>query len=253
MTTPERTVALAFFAHPDDAEILCAGTLLRLKDLGWQIHIATATAGDGGSMTLPADEIAEVRQREAASSARLIDGTYHCLGERDVKVVFNERAIQKAIDLFRQVNPTLVLTHPREDYMLDHEQVHLLARTAAFAFPVPNVSDQPRPEGATIPWLYYSDPIEGRNPYTGAESPCSTSVDVSSVIDRKVEMLACHASQRDWLRAHHGMDEYIEAMRRHGVMRGEQAGTAYAEAFQQHRGHPFPQNDLLSELLGEQS
>ena len=40
-------------------------------------------------------------------------------------------------------------------------------------------------------------------------------------IDRKAEMLACHASQRDWLRAHHGMDEYIEAMKRHGAMRGE--------------------------------
>jgi hypothetical protein len=33
-------VALALLAHPDDAEILCAGTLIRLADAGWQIHIA---------------------------------------------------------------------------------------------------------------------------------------------------------------------------------------------------------------------
>jgi hypothetical protein len=64
-------------------------------------------------------------------------------------------------------------------------------------------------------------------------------------------MLACHASQRDWLRAHHGMDEYIDAMKRHGAMRGRQIGCAYAEAFVQHRGHPFPQTDLLAEILGE--
>ncbi|WP_425399391.1 PIG-L deacetylase family protein [Aeoliella sp.] len=253
MPPPTRNVALAFFAHPDDAEILCAGTLLRLRDLGWEIHIATATPGDAGTMTLSAEEIAAIRRGEGASSARLVDGTYHCLEERDAKVVYNEQSNQKAIDLFRQVNPTLVFTHPREDYMLDHEQVHLLARSASFAFGVPNVSEVPRPDGATIPWLYYTDPVEGRNPYTGAESPFTTMVDISSVMDRKVEMLACHASQREWLRAHHGMDEYIDAMRRHGSQRGEQACVPYAEAFQQHMGHPFPQNDLLTELLGGQS
>ena len=44
-------------------------------------------------------------------------------------------------------------------------------------------------------------------------------------MDRKIEMLACHASQRDWLRAHHGMDEYIEAMKRYGAERGRQSGV----------------------------
>jgi hypothetical protein len=62
-------------------------------------------------------------------------------------------------------------------------------------------------------------------------------------------MLACHASQRDWLRAHHGMDEYVEAMKRHSAGRGKQMGVAYAEAFVQHRGHPFPQSDLLTEVM----
>ena len=61
------------------------------------------------------------------------------------------------------------------------------------------------------------------------------------MIDTKAAMLACHASQREWLAAHHGMDEYIEAMKRHGRHRGGQAGVAYAEAFVQHRGHAYPQ------------
>jgi hypothetical protein len=68
-------------------------------------------------------------------------------------------------------------------------------------------------------------------------------------MEKKTEMLACHASQREWLRAHHGMDEYVEAMRRHSAWRGQQAGTAAAEAFIQHRGHSYPQNDLLAELF----
>ncbi len=43
-------VALAIFAHPDDAESMCAGTLSLLKRAGWTIHIATITKGDKGEL-----------------------------------------------------------------------------------------------------------------------------------------------------------------------------------------------------------
>ena len=69
-------------------------------------------------------------------------------------------------------------------------------------------------------------------------------------MERKTEMLACHASQREWLRSHHGMDEYIDAMHRHSAKRGKELGTEYAEAFTQHLGHAFPQSDILLEILG---
>jgi LmbE family N-acetylglucosaminyl deacetylase len=236
-------------AHPDDAEILCAGTLIRLADAGWEIHIATVAAGDCGSMTLGRNEIAAVRRQEGIAAAAKIGATYHCLDEADVQVVFDKTANRKAIDLLREVAPTLLFTHPRHDYMMDHEQTHLLARSAAFSYPAPNASTLPLVEGSAIPWLYYCDPVEGRDPYTGELVTPTTLIDVTGQLDRKAEMLACHASQRDWLRSHHGMDEYIEAMKRHGALRGDEAGVEFAEAFVQHRGHPFPQNDLLMELL----
>jgi hypothetical protein len=65
----------------------------------------------------------------------------------------------------------------------------------------------------------------------------------------KLGMLARHASQREWLRAHHGMDEYLESARRHAAHRGAQAGVGFAEAFVQHRGHAYPQDDLLAQLF----
>jgi LmbE family N-acetylglucosaminyl deacetylase len=243
-----RTV-LALLAHPDDAEILCAGTLIRLADAGWDVHIATSVMGDCGSATLKNDEIAAIRHKEAAAAANLIGATYHCLKEKDVHLVFDRESNRKAIDLFRQVAPSLVITHPRMDYMLDHEQTHLLARSAAFAYPIPNASTLPLKPGSTIPHLYYCDPIEGIDP-TGERVKPTTLIDITGQMDRKREMLACHASQREWLRSHHGMDEYIEAMKRHSAARGEDAGTQYAEAFVQHRGHAFPRNDLLAELFG---
>lgn len=246
---PDRRVALSLLAHPDDAEILCAGTLIRLAESGWEIHIATVANGHGGSMTLPGHAIAEVRRKEGIAAAQLIGATYHCLDEPDVEVIFDKETNRKVIDLVRRIAPSLMFTHPRHDYMLDHEQVHLLARGAAFSYSIPNASESPLVEGSMIPWLYYCDPIEGNDPYTGEPVTPTTCVDITNHIDRKTEMLACHASQRDWLRAHHGMDEYVDAMRRHSAMRGAQVGVGYAEGFVRHRGHPYPQTDLLAELF----
>jgi LmbE family N-acetylglucosaminyl deacetylase len=248
-TEPRRRVAMSLLAHPDDAEILCAGTLIRLADAGWEIHIATVANGDCGSATLGREEIAALRRREGIAAAAKIGATYHCVGEPDVHVAFDKPAIQNVIELMRGIAPTLLFTHPRHDYMMDHEQVHLLARAGAFSYPIPNAATLPRIDGSAIPWLYFCDPVEGRDPYTAEFVTPTTTIDVSPQLDRKIEMLACHASQRDWLRSHHGMDEYIEAMKRYSHERGQQIGVDYAESFIQHRGHPFPQTDLLKKLF----
>jgi len=245
-----RKVAMSFLAHPDDAEILCAGTMLRLADAGWELHIATTTAGDCGTTELSGDEIAAIRIAESQAAANMLGATYHLLGEKDVNVVFDKETNRKAIDLLREIAPTLLFTHPRFDYMLDHEQTHLLARSAAFSYPIPNASLQPLIEGSSIPWLYYCDPIQGTDPYSGMITRPTAYVDISKQLSRKAEILACHVSQREWLRSHHGMDEYIDDMKRHGRLRGEEIGIEVAEAFQQHRGHAFPSNDLLKDMFG---
>src|SRR3954471_12545190 len=83
----ERTVkktALSFLAHPDDAEFLCAGTLIRLREAGWEVHIATATAGDGGTMTQDKWSISATRTGEGRKAAELMGASYHCLDEREI-------------------------------------------------------------------------------------------------------------------------------------------------------------------------
>jgi len=245
-----RKVAMSLLAHPDDAEILCAGTLIRLADEGWEIHIATATSGDCGSVELSPDQIAAVRRAEAKTAANMLGATYHLLGEQDVNVIFDKETNRKAIDLLRRVAPTLVFTHPRFDYMLDHEQTHLLARNAAFAYPIPNASVEPLLEGSQIPWLYYCDPIQGTDPYSGLLTHPTTYINITKEMPRKINMLACHESQREWLKSHHGMDEYVEEMKGHNRVRGGEIGCEYAEAFLQHRGHAFPGNDLLTQFFG---
>src|SRR5689334_317229 len=96
------------------------------------------TPGDCGSAELSADEISAVRRGEGEKAAAVIDGRYHCLEERDLLVMYNERALERVTRLLRSVRPRIVLTHSPADYMLDHEMTSTLARAAAFAAPVPN-------------------------------------------------------------------------------------------------------------------
>jgi LmbE family N-acetylglucosaminyl deacetylase len=135
--------------------------------------------------------------------------------------------------------------------MADHEITSRLVRDAAFNASVPNYETKAanhHPPTERIPHLYYVDPIEGTD-YHGRELPAGFLVDISKVFDTKRAMLVCHASQRNWLFKQHGIDEYLDAQERWSKKRGREAGVAFAESFNQHKGHPFPQNNLLAELL----
>lgn len=244
-----KKVAMCLMAHPDDCEFLAAGTLALLAKRGWEIHIVTMTPGDVGSMTLSPIAIADVRRRENAKAAAVIGGHSHCLESRDLFVTFDEGTLRRAIALTREIAPTLVFTHSLECYMLDHEVTARVARTASFGFLIPNAAPGSAPKGAHVPYLYYADPIEGLDPY-GRLVKATTLVDISSVIQTKTKMLHAHASQRAWLRAHHGIDEYTRAMKHWGGKRGAEIGVKFAEGFRQHKGHGYPHDCILTKELG---
>ena len=241
-----KPVVLSLLAHPDDAEILCAGTLLRLISAGWEAHIATFTPGDCGSMELSPEAISRVRRGEALAAARHAGARYHCLEERDLLLFYAPEPLRKTVALLRSVRPDIVLAHSPADYMPDHEVASLLVRAACFDAAVPNLfPDSGAPAITHIPHLYYCDPIEGKDPLGRPVDP-GILVDISVQLDRKAEMLALHASQRDWLARQHGMDQYIESMKSWARHRGAALGVAAAEGFRQHLGHGFPQDDRLS-------
>jgi LmbE family N-acetylglucosaminyl deacetylase len=246
-------VALAVLAHPDDAEFLCAGTLTRLvREHGWQAHVATMTPGDCGSAEHSSDKIACIRRAEAATAIGRLGGTYHCLESRDLFVFYDGPTLAAVSDLLRRVRPTILFTHSPDDYMLDHEMTSRLVRAAAFNAPIPLFlagRGGPPPIGH-IPPLYYCDAIEGKDLF-GRPIPAGLHVDISGVIDEKAAMLSCHASQRNWLLKHHGMDQYVKTMRDWAAARGKECGVAYAEGFRQHLGHGYPQDDLLGKTLEE--
>lgn len=249
MTPPLRI--LAIHAHPDDVEFQCAGTLALLRRAGHEVTIATMTPGDCGSREHGPEAIAALRRQEARAAAELLGAAYVCLEFRDLSIVIDNDAKRRVTEAVRRARPDLVLTAPPRDYMDDHEATSHLVRDACFNASCPNYATRqwdPAPATERIPHLYYMDCVEGIDMW-GQSAPPHFYIDVSDVFELKARMLACHESQRAWLRAQHGIDEYVEAQRRWSRRRGEACGVDHAEGFRQHRGHPYPGDNRLASLL----
>jgi LmbE family N-acetylglucosaminyl deacetylase len=245
----DTNTAIAIVAHPDDAEFLCAGTLALLRKKGWQIEMATMTAGDCGSRDLGPDEISKIRKSEAAKAAAILDGGYVCIGSRDLFIFYDEPTLKKVIKLIRNVRPKIILTMSPSCYMVDHEMTSKIVQSAAFAAGITNIPTDPVSPYFHVPHLYYMDPMEGKDKFGTIIKP-NFVTDISSVMKTKEQMLACHESQRKWLMEHHGMDEYMMAMKQFSADRGKLAGVPFGEGFRQHLGHAYPQDNLLAEVLG---
>lgn len=244
---------LAIHAHPDDVEFQCAGTLALLREGGSEVTIATMTPGDCGSAEHDCATIAEIRRGEARASAALIGAGYLCLEFRDLAIFNDDDSRRRVVEALRRTRPDLVLTAPPVDYHCDHEMTSRLVRDACFGASCPNYATRqwdPAPPLRGIPHLYYVDPMEGVD-LEGQPAAVDFHVDVTSVFETKVRMLACHVSQRAWLQRQHGMDEYLASQARWAAHRGKEIGGEKAEAFRQCKGHPYPQDNLLLKLIGQ--
>jgi N-acetylglucosamine malate deacetylase 1 len=253
MAEASRLRILAIHAHPDDIEFQCAGTLALLARAGCHVTMATMTPGDCGSAEHDSEAIAAIRRAEAQAAADLLGADYLCLEFRDLAIFNDDDSRRRVVEVLRRTRPDIVLTAPPIDYLCDHEMTSLLVRDACFGAPIPNYATRqwdPAPSLAKIPHLYYMDALEGAD-RDGRAQPAGFHVDVSSVFDLKRRMLACHASQRNWLLAQHGMDEYLDSQAAWSKSRGSEIGVDYAEGFRQYPGHPYPQDNLLLQLLGQ--
>jgi LmbE family N-acetylglucosaminyl deacetylase len=245
---------LAIHAHPDDVEILAGGTVAMLAARGHSITIATMTPGDCGSAEFDAVEISRLRRAEAARAAQTIGAKYVCVELRDLAVFNDDPSRRRVTEIIRRARPDLVLTSSPIDYHCDHEAASSLVRDACFGVSAPNYATNapdPAPALPAIPHLYFMDSVEGKDREGRKQQP-DFFVDITPFFETKRAMLACHESQRNWLRKQHGIDDYLEMMEAWTRERGRAAGFAFAEGFRRYPGHPYPQSPLLENLLGLQ-
>lgn len=246
----ERKTVLAVMAHPDDIELLCAGTLRLLVERGWELACVTLSGGDLGAPGGTREAIRETRLAEAERAARVLGGSYHWAGLSDFSIHYCPEQLERVTDAVRRFAPDLVITHSPDCYLLDHEETAKLVRMACFAAGVPLYSGPTPATGKGVPALYYADAIEGKDGF-GRPVLGDFWIDVGTTFDVRQEALACHASQREWLLSHHGVDDYLNANRDFAREQGDRCGVMYAEGFRQHLGHGYPLEDVLGRALAE--
>jgi LmbE family N-acetylglucosaminyl deacetylase len=240
---------LAIHAHPDDIEILGAGTLAWLSQQGHAIRIVTATAGECGAVSASLEETMRLRQAEAAKAAAVIGADYRCAGLPDLGV-FNDDACRRLVtEIVRWAQPDIVITASPVDYHPDHEAISVLARDACFAAPVPNYRTGAAPILPTIPHLYFMDPIGGRD-REGQKVVSHFGVDIGATFTAKREMLVKHESQVAWVAKQHGGGDPLDDMLAWSQRRGRDWGVEVAEGFRQYRNTPYPRTPRLQDLLG---
>ena len=243
---------LAIHAHPDDVEILAGGTMALLTAAGHQVTIISMTPGDCGSADTPGEEIAAIRRHEAAAAAAGIGAEYRCAEFRDMAIFSDDSSRRRVVEILRKTDPDLILTSAPADYMADHEATSALVRDACFAAPARNYDTRDAAPAApiqAIPHLYFMDPVGGVD---RDDRPAAADfyVDIKGVFDKKIAMVACHKSQREWLLKHHGIDDYLAMTERFAREMGRRSGVELAEGFRRYKGHPYPQSPLLEQLLG---
>lgn len=245
-----RKKVLAIGAHPDDIEEFCGGTLILLKQLGFNILIAVMTSGECGTSKLQAEKIVRIRQKEAKMGARKIGAKYTCLDIRDGCVSYDLETTKKLVRLIRKYSPQIIFTHPTKDYMTDHSHA---GRLVLWAIPEATHSNFPAntkaPALETYPHLYHTDP-QGLIGPDGQIAKVNTIVDISKVIDHKLEAIAAHQSQVEMPSAKSGkVMQYVEETRRSAITRGNQVGVEYGEGFFQQLFEKYPRRNIIAELL----
>lgn len=228
-------VAFAISAHPDDIEFMMAGTLILLKQAGYEIHYMTVANGSCGSVEHDAQTIARIRRAESRDAAAFIGATYHDSLVDDLEIFYERRTIQRLGAVIREVAPHVVLTHPPRDYMEDHTNTCRLVLAAAFARAMPNYPVDPPTAPVTGPVTIYHALPYGLRDLLGQPAEPDFYVNVSGVMETKLESLAKHRSQKEWLDASQGIDSYLAHLEAMNLEAGHMSGVfQYAEGWTKH-------------------
>ena len=226
-TTPER--ALAVFAHPDDPEVACGGTLARWASLGTEVHLVIACRGEKGSFdpdTDP-DALAESRAEEVARAADVLQlASVEHLGYPDGEIENDPSLRARLIEIVRRRQPdALVAPDPTAIYFGDSYVNHRDHRQLGWAVLdtlVPAATPLYVPEAGPahqVALVLLSGTLDA-----------DAWVDIGAVLDTKVAAVSCHESRLG------GDPELIADLLAHrAAEEGQRAGIDHAEGFRRLR------------------
>jgi bacillithiol biosynthesis deacetylase BshB1 len=176
---------VAIMAHPDDAELLCGGILIKAADQGYATGIIDLTGGETGS-----SGTAGLRTREASAAARILGVSERLnAGLPDGALQNTPEARSRVAALIRRLRPRTVILQWPEGRHPDHRIASELGRDACFIAGLSRspVEGEPfRPHKLIYAMSYREEPVQP-----------TFVADITDQIDRKIDALRAFGSQFD--------------------------------------------------------
>jgi bacillithiol biosynthesis deacetylase BshB1 len=214
--------------HPDDAELGCAGTILKEIALGKKVGIVDLTRGEMGTRGS-----AEIRDQEAAASSKILGLTVRDnLSLPDVFFTNTKEYQLKVIEVIRRYQPEIVITNAYHDRHPDHGRANELVEAAAFLSGLRKIETRynDKPQEAWRPNLVLHFIQDN---YIKPD----ILVDVTEYWDKKVESIYAFGSQffnPDWQnepQTYISSPEFIAVVDARAREFGKSIGVKYAEGF----------------------
>ncbi|MEI6780653.1 MAG: PIG-L deacetylase family protein [Verrucomicrobiota bacterium] len=247
-------VAIAIGAHPDDIEFCMAGTLLMLREAGYETHYLNLASGNCGSAQYNGAATSSIRSAEARAAAKILGAHFHASITNDLEILYSLELLRALSAILREVKPGIVLTHSPQDYMEDHTNTSRLAVSAAFTRGMPNFKTAPvRPAGDYEVTVYHAMP-HGLCDQLRRRLVPGSFANTTSVHQTQIKALAAHQSQQNWLDVSQGLNSYLLAMEDMALAVGRMSGKfKHAEGWRRHLHLGFcgPDADPLAPALGK--
>ena len=226
---------VSIMAHQDD-ELMCLGTMLKMKKSGHKLAFICLTDGAAGMAHLPDmpfEEAAKIREIEMKNLTSDIDAKYICLNRPDEYLYDTVELRLELIEAIRFVEADVIFTHNTVDYNVDHMTTCLLVRQCAMQAALPIQKTKSKPLIST-PAVFMTEPSGG------FEFEPSHWVDITEVMSEKMRLAKYHKSQDDAFIAAFGEGKGIDNwIAETSKKRGDQCGVQYAEAFLPMRARGF--------------
>jgi LmbE family N-acetylglucosaminyl deacetylase len=218
--------ALVIFAHPDDAEFMCGGTVAAWAKEGTEVHYCVVTDGSAGSNEpgVTREQMVPVREREQRAAAEILGvAGVHFLGFVDGELEVTRETRAAVTRVVRRVRPEVIVAPDPSRLWSGNGYInhwdHKQAGTLALCAVMPDAPSRPQFSELLDEGL---EPFEVPNLWLAAEDP-DTYVDIGKTLELKLEALRAHESQ--------GTDDAEDWVRQRARELGEQGGMEYAEAF----------------------
>jgi LmbE family N-acetylglucosaminyl deacetylase len=208
---------MVFAAHPDDDLIGCGGSIVKHVKSGVRVIVVYMTSGDSGSIVVPKERIAEIREEEVKDSAKILGTEATFLKQPDGYLEYNKKNLIEVTNLIRKLKPDWVYIHHKNDGHPDHQTTFKIVKEAVRRAADSCFQDCHKTPHKVSRVLCY----EVWTPL----SEFNFSVDISEFMPQKLKALRMHKSQLKLVK----YDEAVEGLNRYrGAMTGK---GKYAEVF----------------------